>query len=63
MADIFLRDKTNNIKVMCVAGEACIQGLESKVSTFINGYGPTETSILCTDGDRSDTIGRPLPNT
>eukprot|EP00984_Skeletonema_dohrnii_P022271 scaffold11400_cov75-Skeletonema_dohrnii-CCMP3373.AAC.1 len=63
MADIFLRDKTNNIKMIFVGGEACIQGLESKVSTFVNCFGPTETSILCTAGNKSDTIGRPLPNT
>eukprot|EP00984_Skeletonema_dohrnii_P009898 scaffold3811_cov108-Skeletonema_dohrnii-CCMP3373.AAC.1 len=63
VADIFLQDKTNNIKVMFVGGEACIQGLESKVPTFINGYGPTEISIMCTGGNRPDTIGFPLPNT
>ena len=30
VADIFLSDKTNDIKVMLVGGEAAIQGLESK---------------------------------
>jgi acyl-coenzyme A synthetase/AMP-(fatty) acid ligase len=63
VAGIFLQDKMNNITMMNVGGEACIQGLESKVSTFVNVYGPTETSIMCTAGNRSDTIGRPLPNT
>ncbi len=61
VADIFLQDKTNEIKVMSVGGEACIQGLESTVPTIINAYGPTEASIMCTAGNRSDTIGRPLP--
>eukprot|EP00984_Skeletonema_dohrnii_P018334 scaffold8539_cov133-Skeletonema_dohrnii-CCMP3373.AAC.1 len=63
VADIFLQDKTNNIKLMCVGGEACIQGLESKVPTFINICGPTEASMICTGGNRPDTIGFPLPNT
>jgi acyl-coenzyme A synthetase/AMP-(fatty) acid ligase len=63
VADIFLQDKTNNMKVMCVGGEACIQGLESKVPSFINICGPTEASMICTAGNRPDTIGRPLPNT
>eukprot|EP00984_Skeletonema_dohrnii_P029345 scaffold19854_cov94-Skeletonema_dohrnii-CCMP3373.AAC.1 len=63
VADIFLQDKTNEVAIMLVGGEACIQGLESKVSTFINGYGPTEASMMCTGDNRTDTIGRPLPNT
>src|SRR5210317_2391793 len=63
VADIFLSDKTNDIKVMLVGGEAAIQGLESRVTTFINGYGPTEASMMCTGGNRPDNIGNPLPNT
>src|SRR6056300_1261722 len=63
MADIFLLDKTNTIKSMAVGGEACIRGLESKVESFINTYGPTEASIWCTASERADTIGFPLPNT
>ena len=63
VAELFLNDKTNNIKVMVVGGEACIQGLESKVTNFVNTYGPTEASIVCTGGEKSDTIGFPLPNT
>src|SRR6056300_1790097 len=63
MADIFLSDKTNMIDSMAVGGEACIQGLESKAESFINIYGPTEASIWCAAGIKSDTIGNPLPNT
>ena len=65
MAEIFLCDETNNIRLMLVGGEACIQGLETKVETFSNGYGPTEASIWCTGGNKPDTntIGFPLPNT
>jgi non-ribosomal peptide synthetase component F len=62
VADIFLSDKTNNVRVMSVAGEACIQGLESKVDVFMNGYGPTET-YYCTASNKPTTIGFPLPNT
>src|SRR5210317_423370 len=62
VADIFLSDKSNNIKAMFIGGESAIQGLESKVTSFINGYGPTEASIWCTGGNRPDTIGNPLPN-
>src|SRR6056300_644453 len=63
VADIFISDKTNDIKVMLVGGEAAIQGLESRVTTFINGYGPTEASMTCAAGNRPNTIGNPLPNT
>ena len=63
VAGILLGDETDNIRVMVVGGEACIQGLETKVETFINGYGPTEASIWCTGGNKPDTIGFPLPNT
>ena len=63
VADIFLQDESNNIKMLSVGGEACNQSLVSKVSDFFNGYGPTEASMLSTGGKRSDTIGRPLPNT
>ena len=56
VADIFLQDKTNNIRVMSVGGEACIKGLEEKVDSFINFYGPTEASIQCSGSIMSDTI-------
>src|SRR6056300_1363180 len=62
VADIFLSDKSNNVKAMFVGGESAIQGLESRVTSFINGYGPTEASIWCTGGNRPDNIGNPLPN-
>eukprot|EP00986_Skeletonema_menzelii_P019793 scaffold29134_cov343-Skeletonema_menzelii.AAC.1 len=63
VAEMFLSDKSNKIRVMLVGGDTVIQGLESKVARFINGYGPTEASIWCTGGNRPDTIGNPLPNT
>ena len=63
LADIFLSDKTSNVKSMAVGGEACIRGLESKVDSFVNFYGPTEVSIQCTASNKSGTIGSPLPNT
>jgi hypothetical protein len=48
---------------MNVTGEACLQGLESKVSLFMNSYGPTEISMICTTSATSENIGGPLPNT
>jgi hypothetical protein len=61
-ADVFLSDKTNNVRVMSVAGEACIQGIELKVASFTNRYGMTE-AYDCTVSNKPNTIGNPLPNT
>jgi len=61
-ADIYLEDETNDIKALLVGGEACIQGLEKKVSIFRNAYGPTECSIQATQSSTPDNIGKPLPN-
>ena len=63
VAEIFLSDKSNEIKALFVGGESAVQGLESRVSRFINGYGPTEASIWCTGSNSPNTIGNPLPNT
>src|SRR6056300_1670034 len=63
VVQIYLQDKSNDIKAMVIGGEAAIQGLESRVTTFINIYGPTEASMICTGGNSPDTIGNPLPNT
>ena len=61
-ADIYLEDETNDIRALLVGGEACIQGLEKKVSIFRNAYGPTECSIQATQSSTPDNIGGPLPN-
>ena len=61
-ADIYLEDETNDIRALLVGGEACIQGLEKKVSIFRNAYGPTECSIQATGSSTPDNIGGPLPN-
>mmetsp|Transcript_30575 Transcript_30575/g.34334 ORF Transcript_30575/g.34334 Transcript_30575/m.34334 type:complete len:241 (-) Transcript_30575:547-1269(-) len=62
-APLLLEDKTNNnVHSLMVSGEACTHGLELVTEQFINAYGPTETSILCTISSKSSTIGRPLPN-
>uniref|UniRef100_A0A7S1ZVC4 AMP-dependent synthetase/ligase domain-containing protein n=1 Tax=Trieres chinensis TaxID=1514140 RepID=A0A7S1ZVC4_TRICV len=63
VAELLLDDESNsNVKLLLVGGEACIQGLETKADIFINGYGPTECSIWATSGNKSSTIGKPLPN-
>ncbi len=59
-----------DLQTLTVGGEACLPELAarwSKGRRFINGYGPTETTIgatLATEWnlDRRPPLGRPLPN-
>jgi amino acid adenylation domain-containing protein len=60
-----------DLKTIIAAGEACPAEVVRRWGadrTFINAYGPTETTIcatlgVCRDATRNPTIGRPLWNT
>ncbi len=63
--------ETPSLKKIIVAGEACTRELAAKWSkgrTFINAYGPTESTVCaalteCEDNGKPPTIGKPIPNT
>ncbi|WNG58276.1 amino acid adenylation domain-containing protein [Archangium gephyra] len=60
-----------HLRVVMVAGEACPAELVARWGRgrrFVNGYGPTEVSVLatweeCEPGEARPPIGRPLANT
>ncbi|MFY0567871.1 non-ribosomal peptide synthase/polyketide synthase [Archangium lansingense] len=60
-----------HLRVVMVAGEACPPELVERWGRgrrFVNGYGPTEVSVLatweeCVPGESRPPIGRPLANT
>ncbi|AUX21618.1 hypothetical protein SOCEGT47_021040 [Sorangium cellulosum] len=60
-----------DLRVLCVAGEVCPAELPrrwAKGRRFLNGYGPTEATVLATAAEYGPdvarpTIGRALPNT
>ncbi|HZI06168.1 MAG TPA: amino acid adenylation domain-containing protein, partial [Archangium sp.] len=60
-----------HLRVVMVAGEACPRELVERWGRgrrFVNGYGPTEVSVLatweeCVPGESRPPIGRPLANT
>ncbi|MGK3964938.1 amino acid adenylation domain-containing protein [Sorangium sp. So ce118] len=64
-------DALPDLRVLCVAGEVCPAELPrrwAKGRRFLNGYGPTEATVLATAAEYAPdvarpTIGRPLPNT
>ncbi|KYF69550.1 non-ribosomal peptide synthetase, partial [Sorangium cellulosum] len=64
-------DPLPDLRVLCVAGEVCPVELPrrwAKGRRFLNGYGPTEATVLATSAEYAPdvarpTIGRPLPNT
>ncbi|WP_437613917.1 amino acid adenylation domain-containing protein [Sorangium sp. So ce834] len=64
-------DTLPDLRVLCVAGEVCPVELPRRWARgrrFLNGYGPTEATVLATSAEYTadvarPTIGRPLPNT
>ncbi|WP_437290235.1 amino acid adenylation domain-containing protein [Sorangium sp. So ce406] len=64
-------DALPDLRVLCVAGEVCPAELPRRWARgrrFLNGYGPTEATVLATSAEYAPdvarpTIGRPLPNT
>ncbi|WP_441287561.1 amino acid adenylation domain-containing protein [Sorangium sp. KYC3313] len=64
-------DTLPDLRVLCVAGEVCPAELPRRWARgrrFVNGYGPTEATVLATAAEYAPdvarpTIGRPLPNT
>ncbi|WP_437970202.1 amino acid adenylation domain-containing protein [Sorangium sp. So ce260] len=63
-------DTLPDLRVLCVAGEVCPVELPRRWARgrrFLNGYGPTEATVLATSAEYAPdvarpTIGRPLPN-
>jgi amino acid adenylation domain-containing protein len=59
-----------DLRTIIVAGEACPPDLVARWSNgrrFINGYGPTESTVcattaVCSNSDSAPPIGRPIPN-